>query len=258
MGNNVKVEGKEKLLNFILSNNFWMYWIVKYYEGDKWVTIVDAEHWQFVESAIDYLKTLINAGASSDNDIDKALVNWMHFSLANFGIDNVGKIERKYIGDKLLRVLCADTEAELHSQNEDDIEELNKTLTDLKEMFGDEYDQDCLTIENIENLRSMETLEHHDSPRVVSLKKNKFFAYYAVTILCFDDNRQEKETDELKENELFDGFFEDNINAKIIMSELFQYHPPMNEIYGNKIGGLTQDRIDRVKRAAQNDLLDCG
>ena len=95
-----------------------------------------------------------------------------------------------------------------------------------------------------------EDIKHRASIRAALCKKNKFFAYYAVTTLCFDDNEQE--TNELKENELFIGFFETNPEG--IMRELFQYNPPMDEIYKNKIGSLTQDKIDKVKRAAQRWL----
>ena len=73
----------------------------------------------------------------------------------------------------------------------------------------------------------------------------QFFAYYAITTLCFDDNGQEKEP-----NELYTYFFE---RDQAIMNVLLQYNPPMNEKYVSSCD-LTQDKIDRVKRAAQRWL----
>ena len=76
-------------------------------------------------------------------------------------------------------------------------------------------------------------------------QKEKFFAYYAIVTLCFEDNGLKQGT--------FTKIFE-NDHRTAIMEQLAKYNPPMGEEYAIYCSGLTQDKIDNVKQTAQQWL----
>ena len=223
-----KSKDKEKLLDLILSGDIRKQWIVNK-SRLQCKNLSNAEHWQLVESAIDRLhEKMVNIDANLD--VVKEMANWINFTFVNFVIEEPAK---KIIASVLTHSILVDFNSAAFDSSYDDISvpSCNNDKDEIIELYGEKIIKSFGTDKEIER-----------NFRVVLEKVNKFFAYYAIIALCFDDNGQK--------NKLFVDFFEGNLS--MVMKQLSEYDPPIDAIYENdpqKI--IIQGKIDKVKQAVK-------